>query len=342
MSIRAVLPLVCFFFAVFIWLQGAVVSAAPASGEFVATAECELYQSKRKKTNPGGLRTKPGEHFAVIELLSQDASVTWVRVKTSVSFQPDRWVSVQCGELLNVEFRSARSGQELDNISCQVANQFDSHVLAVSWQPAFCELQGGDKKECLTLNQRRFDASHFTLHGLWPNRKSCGRGYGYCGDVKQKPLNFCGYPALRLEPAVRESLGIVMPSAKAGTCLQRHEWWKHGSCSGLTANAYFSLSLGLLKQINQSTFVSDFMVSNIGQRVTRKAFNEAFDQSFGANSYQRVALQCRKGLLTELQIALPKILENSHLLHDLLQVDSVPINGVGNCGASFKVDAAPV
>lgn len=47
-----------------------------------------------------------------------------------------------------------------------------------------------------------------------------------------------------------------------------------------------------------------------------------------------------KGLLTELHIDLPEILENSHRLHDVLPVGSVPTNDAGSCGASFKIDAA--
>ena len=322
-------------------LQGPAAYAAPASGEFVATQPCDLYQSKRKGTNPGGLRTKVAERYPIIEVLSEEGVVTWVRVKTGIAPQPDRWVAAQCGELLNVEQRPARSAQAPAGASCQLANQFDANVLAVSWQPAFCEVRGGDKQECTTLSQARFDASHFTLHGLWPNRQSCGRRYGYCGVVKEKPSSFCAYPALTLEPELRQALGVVMPSASAGTCLQRHEWWKHGTCSGLSENDYFSLSLALVKQVNESLFVSDFIAPNIGQRVTRDEFEKAFNKSFGRNAYQRVALQCSQGLLTELQIALPQTLEQGSQLTDLLQVDAVPTNGSGSCGARFIIDAAP-
>jgi ribonuclease T2 len=40
-------------------------------------------------------------------------------------------------------------------------------VLSVSWQPAFCETKR-NKPECATESPDRFDATHFTLHGLWP------------------------------------------------------------------------------------------------------------------------------------------------------------------------------
>ena len=41
------------------------------------------------------------------------------------------------------------------------------HVLAASWQPAFCETRPA-KPECLSQTEDRVDATGFSLHGLWP------------------------------------------------------------------------------------------------------------------------------------------------------------------------------
>jgi ribonuclease T2 len=48
------------------------------------------------------------------------------------------------------------------------------YILAVSWQPGFCETHP-NRKECAGQTSERYDATHFSLHGLWPMRKS------YCG-----------------------------------------------------------------------------------------------------------------------------------------------------------------
>ncbi|MFM8445148.1 MAG: hypothetical protein ACKN9W_17645, partial [Methylococcus sp.] len=40
-------------------------------------------------------------------------------------------------------------------------------LLALSWQPAFCERQAA-KPECRDQTAGRFDADHLSLHGLWP------------------------------------------------------------------------------------------------------------------------------------------------------------------------------
>ena len=53
------------------------------------------------------------------------------------------------------------------------------YVLAVNWQLAFCETRSR-LPECRSQTEDRFDASHFTLHGLWPQPRS----KAYCGVAK--------------------------------------------------------------------------------------------------------------------------------------------------------------
>ena len=49
--------------------------------------------------------------------------------------------------------------------------------LAIGWQAAFCETRPS-KRECANARPNdRFDATHFTLHGLWPQP----RRRAYCG-----------------------------------------------------------------------------------------------------------------------------------------------------------------
>ena len=221
---------------------------------------------------------------------------------------------------------------------CSIDNTFDSNVLAISWQPAFC--QGRNQSECAGLTSQRYDATHFTLHGLWPNKKACGSSYGSCGVVKKKPSSFCKYPELTLTPDTRTALGIVMPSSAYGTCLQRHEWWKHGTCSGLDQEEYFSLAITLLEQINQSDFVEQFISKQTGNILTRASFKQAFEESFGIGAYDKIALQCnRNGLLKEIQIALPKDINSNSKLRNLLSAENLPNKGKGSCKDSFELKA---
>ena len=45
-------------------------------------------------------------------------------------------------------------------------------VLALSWEPAFCETQP-DVPECRSQTTGSLDARQFSLHGLWPPDVYC-------------------------------------------------------------------------------------------------------------------------------------------------------------------------
>lgn len=290
--------------------------AAPASGDFVAEKSCEMYQSKRKLTNPDDMMSTVGTTYSIMNTdSSKEDDIRWLQVRTENQQVPDRWVQASCGGIKDLQISD--SGSDRGNLSgkvCNIADQFDSYVLAISWQPAFCESKGKNP-ECKALNPESPAASNFTLHGLWPNKADCGIKYGSC-VAYQKPApdtvaglpKFCQeYPKLdNLSDNVRQSLGQVMPSAKYGSCLQRHEWWKHGTCSGLSQDAYYTKAIDLINQINASNFVSDFVAKNVGNTVQREDFKAAFENSFGEGSFNKVRLSCKGGMLTELQIALPE------------------------------------
>ncbi|MCF1430858.1 MAG: ribonuclease T [Shewanella sp.] len=314
--------------------------AAPASGEFVADKACPLYQSKNKKTNPGNERTTPGQHYEIREYLGSAQMPEWVRVNTSASSSPARWLSTRCGRLQGFAAKGqngkAGSGAKThESGSCSAPDQHDSFVLALSWQPAYCAMGGKSKRECraLTLNPLADARSEFTLHGLWPNKASCGTKYGYCGQISRKPKFFCDYPKLALSGEVRDALEEVMPSAEYGTCLQRHEYWKHGTCMTDSADEYFAVSITLLNQLNQSEFVQQFIDKNIGTKVTRKAWQQAFDASFGQGAHRKLKLQCRKGLLTEVQMQLPLNLD-APLTELLTRAEQIH---KGSCPSKFKL-----
>ena len=310
--------------------------ALPAKGQFVITERCELFQSKRKRTNPGNVQSIIDQQFPIIEAVFSNQRLTWVRVLTDENQSPERWISAKCGDAkdLNVANQPVR----VTNV-CSVADQYDSQVLALSWQSAFCELRGRNKPECRSQHSDRFDANHFSLHGLWPNKRECGRKYGYCGEVKDKPARFCDYPAIALSEALSEQLGLVMPSAAAGTCLERHEWWKHGVCSNATAESYYRVAIALTDQVNSGSWIAQFIQPNIGRRVSQKAFREAFEGSFGKGAANKLALSCDDGLLSEILIQLPASLSVDTQLDQILPALTSQAAGKGNCPAHFTIDS---
>ena len=95
---------------------------------------------------------------------------------------------------------------------------FDYYLVSLSWSPSYCVLHPEDLRQC-------GKGYGFVLHGLWPQKMSGG----YPED--------CELLAALPESVLRKTLAF-MPSDK----LIHHEWKKHGSCSELSAEAYFSLA----------------------------------------------------------------------------------------------------
>ncbi len=176
-------------------------------------------------------------------------------------------------------------------------------ILAASWQPAFCETNQR-KPECTSQTGERFDASNFSLHGLWPMRKD------YCGvsDAQRsadKDGDWKDLPEVKLSAGTKASLDKVMPGTQSA--LERHEWIKHGTCTGMSADAYFADAVRLVGELNGSA-VQELFAANIGKSLTGDAIRAAFDKSFGPGAGDRVKMSCRRAngnrIISELTIGL--------------------------------------
>lgn len=192
------------------------------------------------------------------------------------------------------------------------AGRFDYYVLALSWQPAFCEFHT-DKPECHDQTDARYDAKSLALHGLWPSvRGDTRHDYGFCGvsrDVQEKDRRraWCAMPALNLPESEHERLTMFMPGARS--CLERHEWFRHGSCSGLAENDYFDKALALTEQLGKTKFQA-YITKNIGKRVNLKSLRDEFEKDYGRGSSRGLILQCDSqhgtSMLTEVRLYFKK------------------------------------
>lgn len=175
-------------------------------------------------------------------------------------------------------------------------------ILAVNWQPAFCETRP-DTAECRTQSQGRFDASSFTLHGLWPRDEYCGVSASV--EETDRSGRWYALPELELSSALKRQLDEAMPGTRSQ--LERHEWVKHGTCYDGDAEAYYAAALDLLGQLNP-TAVRDLFATNVGQRLTQQQVRAAFDTAFGKGAGERVRLVCeedgKRTLISELTIGL--------------------------------------
>ncbi len=127
-----------------------------ASGILTAEKACPAYQSMRRKTNPGDVRLEVGTQYPIFEINPRREGV-WHRIRVAGANPTERWVAPGCG-LAELEPPDPAGGT-----ACRTPDRYDSFVLVVSWQPAFCETHG-QKPECDVNHASAYQASIFTLH----------------------------------------------------------------------------------------------------------------------------------------------------------------------------------
>ncbi len=309
-----------------------VLASVAANGTLTATQTCEAYISKNKRTNPDHSKLTVDQSYTVIEV-NKAENPSWYRLIISNVEPQERWVAANCGEI-NVQI-GINGGNNGGGNECSTPGLEDSYVLALSWQPSFCETHR-DKPECQEEDKKSYQAHNFTLHGLWPNKSECGIKYEFCGEMRTRLGDFCDYPALTLFKEVRNDLEHVMPSAAAGSCLKRHEWFKHGTCqTKWSIDEYFGVAIDLTKQFNESG-IGYFMSRNIGEIVTEDEFINRIDCAHGKNTHKSIELKCKNGNLVDVYIHLTDNISENQDLSGLLR--STDREFKSNCGGSFNID----
>jgi ribonuclease T2 len=159
---------------------------------------------------------------------------------------------------------------------------FDFYVLSLSWSPSFCLAKGADSDPAQCRSSKPFD---FIVHGLWPQNE---RGY-------PEGCSSHDYPN---REQIR-SISDITPSAG----LVRHEWEKHGGCSGLSVDDYFEVMHQARARVNiPAQFVHPGLDFSLTPSVIETAFIRA---NPGLNSGE-ISTACSHGDLTEVRICLSK------------------------------------
>jgi len=227
-------------------------------------------------------------------------------------------------------------------VACEPEPGVDHYILALSWQPAFCERNAG-KPECRELDGGDFAATNLALHGLWPNAADGGPPF-YCGVAAgnrgaDEAGDWCTLPTTGADQATQSDLAQVMPGS--ASCLDRHEWIKHGSCSGLGGDAYFDAAVHLVREM-QATRLSKLLRANIGKEVSRRGLLDAFEADFGAGAAAALEVTCRKdsgrAYLAEIRLALRPEAIDKPLSRNALFLYGPPPHG--GCPAQIYLDPA--
>ena len=303
----------------------------PLTGYFTATKTCPAYQSISRQTNPGNVTTRPGTAYDLVAGNKPQPTHLWIVIPGA---EPDRrWVEVSCGT------RSTDAEGQIEEPPPPAPPRTyrgTQYILAVNWQPAFCETSPR-KPECRNQHPSSFEATNFTLHGLWPQP----RDNQYC-NVSQEDRwasedgDWHDLPPLDLPASLRRDLDEVMPGTQSG--LDRHEWIKHGTCYGTDEAEYYADSLDLMLALNTSA-VAELFAANIGKRITLAQIRDAFDASFGPGAGERVRVTCEEDgnrtIITELTIGLTGDIDGPDAMARLLAAAS-PTDGGCRSG---QVDA---
>jgi ribonuclease T2 len=306
-----------------------------ATGAFKASKACLALQSIRSGTNPGNVQLEIGQSYPLIAKNKQDA--TYYRVAVEGASPRERWVEVGCGDVGGAQSPTpapAPTSAGGDGVEA-------THVLAVSWEPAFCE-EKGEKAECQRETEQSFEATHFSLHGLWPQPN----GNFYCGVDRalkdaDKRNHWADLPEPDLSAATHDRLATEMPGILSG--LERHEWIKHGTCFGADANTYFNREAELAEQLNASP-ARELFAGKIGQSVSLAEIRGAFDAAFGAGAGARVVVHCQgngaEREISELIIYLAGAVNGPAPLADLIHTSAPPSPSEPNCPSGLVAETA--
>lgn len=162
--------------------------------------------------------------------------------------------------------------------------RFDFYVLALSWSPSYCAKQTPARRarnpQC---DGRPFS---FIVHGLWPQFE---RGYP----------SYCQVPAPRLDRALVDKALDLMPSRS----LIYHEWNRHGTCAGLSPQAYFA-TVG--KARAAVTIPPAYRDLDRPITVAPAAVAEAFIKANPGLTRDDMAIGCDHKRLTEVRLCLSR------------------------------------
>lgn len=172
------------------------------------------------------------------------------------------------------------------NAEGEQSGKFDYYVMALSWSPNWCALEGDSK------NSPQCDAREdhgWILHGLWPQFH---QGWpSYCRTAERAPSR-------RMTNEMADIMGT--------SGLAWHQWKKHGVCSGLSAPNYYALSREAYKKFTRpAAFRKLKSQVSLPANVVEGAFLKA-NPTLTADS---LTITCKQGYIQEARICLSKNLD---------------------------------
>jgi ribonuclease T2 len=176
--------------------------------------------------------------------------------------------------------RSSEAAAQVNDQPAAAAKQnFDYYLLNISWSPEYCHSHPSDI-QCARH-------STFVLHGLWPQNTN--------GSY---PQNCSSAPG----PSDPSKYSDIYPDPG----LLQHEWKTHGTCSGLSPDAFFTTA----RQAFQSVTVPPTLASlNHQISLPPAKIIDLVTQSNPALTSQNLAISCGNNFLTAVEVCFDKTLQ---------------------------------
>ena len=166
------------------------------------------------------------------------------------------------------------------------SGEFDYYVLALSWSPSWCALEGDAR------GSPQCDAAAdfgWVLHGLWPQYD---RGWpAFCPTVERNPSR-------GMTGAMADIMGT--------SGLAWYQWKKHGVCSGLSAADYYAQARAAYEAV-----VRPEIFRKLDRSVTLPAsvIEEAFLKANPGWQPDMLTITCKAGRIQEARLCLTRDLE---------------------------------
>lgn len=165
----------------------------------------------------------------------------------------------------------------------EAAGDFDYYVLALSWSPTWCALEGDARGSSQCDPDRDLG---WVLHGLWPQNEN---GWpSYCRTSARDPGR-----------ADTAAMADIMGTSGAAW----YQWKKHGRCAGLTADAYFAAARAAYRSVQRPEV---FRKLNRPVKLPASVVEAAFLQANPGWGADVVTITCKSSRIQEARICLTK------------------------------------
>jgi len=156
---------------------------------------------------------------------------------------------------------------------------FDYYMAALSWSPTYCLTEGKERNSAQCNGNQNYG---FILHGLWPQYKN---GWpDHCSTNYSPPSKYEIDSMLDITP----SRGLI-----------RHQWKKHGSCTGLSPKQYFDAAHNALSRINIPT---EYWKVTQTHKQSPYEIEKAFLRQNDGFNPDGITVICAQGRLREIRV----------------------------------------